>query len=274
MSTWEQFEIDCTNFLNEQCGEYAKFTHQGRSDSTVPDIKVETKKNKQFYIDVKHSPAQCGQFVLKADEITKTFSFSKRNKSEVNEYVKQIINYMNDHFTAFVNAGTSGEDINIADCENLFANWIIDKYKNMGVQYIITNNFVILPLEKILEFFKIKGKFRVKKSGSSEPAKKYYDDILKILNDNYSISNYTLEKVVSNSKAKIKMFVQTEQNLSNKQFMIGNYVYEFRPVNNCDNKYELRKLSNTFNANVIFSIEIKTNKEGISIADFIFVLVN
>ena len=70
------------------------------------------------------------------------------------------------------------------------------------------------------------------------------------------------------------MFVQAEQNLSNKQFMIENYVYEFRPVNNCDNKYEIRKLSNTFNANVIFSIELKTNKDGISIADFIAILVN
>ena len=51
MSTWEQFEIDCTRFLMEQFGEYATFIHQGRSDSTVPDIKVTTKKNKQFYIE-------------------------------------------------------------------------------------------------------------------------------------------------------------------------------------------------------------------------------
>jgi hypothetical protein len=41
-----------------------------------------------------------------------------------------------------------------------------------------------------------------------------------------------------------------------------------------ENNFEVRKLSNTFNANVIFSIELKTNKEGISIADFIFILVN
>ena len=41
-----------------------------------------------------------------------------------------------------------------------------------------------------------------------------------------------------------------------------------------DNYYEIRKLSNTFNANVIFSIELKSNDSGISIADFIFILTN
>ena len=54
MSTWEQFEIDCTRFLMEQFGEYATFIHQGGSDSTVPDIKVTTKKNKQFFHHIIH----------------------------------------------------------------------------------------------------------------------------------------------------------------------------------------------------------------------------
>ena len=274
MNTWETFEIDCTNYLTEQFGQYATFTHQGSSNSTVPDIKVITKKNKQFYIEAKHSPAQCGQFVLKANNATKTFTFSKRNKSKINEFSKQIIDYMNKHFSTFVNAGTSGEDIHITDCENLFATWIIDKYKHMGVKYIITNNFIILPLEKILEYFEIKGKFRVKKSGSNEPSKKYYNDILYILNNQYNIPNFTLEKVKKDSKEKVKMFVATEKNLSHKKFIVGEYAYEFRPANDCVNKYEIRNLSNTFNTTVIFSIKLKTNKEGISISDFIFILIN
>ena len=38
--------------------------------------------------------------------------------------------------------------------------------------------------------------------------------------------------------------------------------------------FEVRKLSNTFHANAIFSIELKTDKKGMSIDEFIFVLVN
>ena len=94
MSTWEQFEIDCTRFLMEQFGEYATFIHQGRSDSTVPDIKVTTKKNKQFYIEAKHSPAQCGQFVLLPNVETRQFEYSRLNSTEINEFSQVIVDIL------------------------------------------------------------------------------------------------------------------------------------------------------------------------------------
>ena len=78
MNTWKQFEIDCTNFLTKHFGEYASFTLEGGSDSTVPDIQVKTKKNKQFYIEAKHSPAQCGQFVLFPNLKINKFEYSIR----------------------------------------------------------------------------------------------------------------------------------------------------------------------------------------------------
>ena len=40
MAIWEEFEIQCTDFLNNRFGAYAKFFHQGGADSTVPDILV------------------------------------------------------------------------------------------------------------------------------------------------------------------------------------------------------------------------------------------
>lgn len=58
MARWEGFEIQCTDYLNRRFGAYARFIHQGGADSTVPDILVETKGGKSFYIDAKHSPAQ------------------------------------------------------------------------------------------------------------------------------------------------------------------------------------------------------------------------
>ena len=67
MERWEEFEIQCTEYLNQKFGAYANFIHQGGANSTVSDILVHTNTGNSFYMDVKHSPAQCGQFVLLPD---------------------------------------------------------------------------------------------------------------------------------------------------------------------------------------------------------------
>lgn len=263
MSTWEQFEIDCTNFLNEQCGEYAKFTHQGRSDSTVPDIKVETKKNKQFYIEAKHSPAQCGQFVLLPNVETRQFEYSRLNSTEINEFSQVIIDHMNNDFEEFKEAGTAGKNIDFDNCQNVFNSWIIKTYKDKGVKFFITNNYAILPIEEFAEYFNVSAKYRIKRSGSSSVGSGNIDKVTEYLKSTFS--NIELKTTYD------KIFIDSNEDLHNKRFVIGRN--EFM-ISKRENNFEVRKLSNTFNANVIFSIELKTNKEGISIADFIFVLVN
>lgn len=263
MSTWEQFEIDCTNFLNEQCGEYAKFTHQGRSDSTVPDIKVETKKNKQFYIEAKHSPAQCGQFVLLPNVETRQFEYSRLNSTEINEFSQVIIDHMNNNFEEFKEAGTAGKNIDFDNCQNVFNSWIIKTYKDKGVKFFIINNNVILPIEEFAEYFNVSAKYRTKRSGSSSVGRGNIDKVTEYLKSTFS--NIELKTTYD------KIFIDSNEDLHNKRFVIGRN--EFM-ISKRENNFEVRKLSNTFNANVIFSIELKTNKEGISIADFIFVLVN
>lgn len=57
MADWMDFEIHCTDYLNDRFRAYAHFIHQGGADSTVPDILVETKHGNSFYMDAKHSPA-------------------------------------------------------------------------------------------------------------------------------------------------------------------------------------------------------------------------
>jgi hypothetical protein len=263
MSTWEEFEIDCTNFLIEQFGEYAKFTHQGRSDSTVPDIKVETKNNKQFYIEAKHSPAQCGQFVLLPNIETRKFEYSRLNSTELNEFSEIIIDHMNNNFEEFKEAGTAGKNIEFDNCQNVFNSWIIKTYKDKGVKFFITNNNVILPIEDFSEYFNVSAKYRIKRSGSSSVGSGNIDKVIEYLKSTFS--NIELKTTYD------KVFICTNDNLHNQRFIIGKN--EFM-ISKRENNFEVRKLSNTFNANVIFSIELKTNKEGISIADFIFILVN
>ena len=150
MSTWEQFEIDCTRFLMEQFCEYATFIHQGGSDSTVPDIKVTTKKNKQFYIEAKHSPAQCGQFVLLPNVETRKFEYSRLNSTEINEFSKVIINHMNNNFEEFKEAGTAGKNIEFDNCT-------FRKGPAESPRPLKSSNFRVAPSDSSPVFEKIKN---------------------------------------------------------------------------------------------------------------------
>lgn len=101
MADWMDFEIDCTDYLNDRFRSYAHFIHQGGADSTVPDILVETKHGNSFYMDAKHSPAQCGQFVLLPNLSSRTFEYSQKNVNHINIYAEKIIAHMNSQFDEF-----------------------------------------------------------------------------------------------------------------------------------------------------------------------------
>ncbi len=263
MNNWEEFEVICTSYLTEQFGEYATFTHQGKSYSTVPDIKVETKKNKQFYIEAKHTPAQCGQFVLLPNIETKKFEYSKLNSTEVNEFSNAIIEHMNNYFEDFKEAGTTGKFIEFNNCQNIFSQWIIKTYKDKGVKFFITNNNLIFQVEQFAEYFNVTAKYRIKRSGSSSVGRGSIDSVKKYI-----------KSIIPNVELKTtndKIFVVSDENLHNKRFIIGKN--EFM-ISKRESDFEIRKLSNTFNANVIFSIELKSNKDGISTSKFIDVLVD
>ena len=259
MAIWEEFEIQCTEHLNNRFGAYAKFLHQGGADSTVPDILVKTNKGNSFYIDAKHSPAQCGQFVLLPDLETGTFEYSRLNVNRINRYAQMIMDYMNDDFDAFREAGTVGKDIDMPNGSDIFANWIIQAYKDKGTDFFITNNFTILPIEHISDYFDITAKYRIKRSGSGNVGKSR----LKPVMDYISTHNY----VITDSRiVEDKLFVISPQQLHDHRFILCGIEYMFSLR---ENEYELRKLSNTYNANVIFSIKHKAFKPGMSDSEFI-----
>lgn len=74
---------------------------------------------------------------------------------------------MNNLFDEYLEAGTKGKEIVFDNCNNVFSTWIIDYYKNKGVKYFITNNYIILPIERFSDYFNVSAKYRVKRSGSS-----------------------------------------------------------------------------------------------------------
>lgn len=261
MQKWKSFELDCTNYLNKKFGKYAKFIHQGGADSTVPDIYVKTNSGNAFYIEAKHSPAHCGQFVLLPDIQNHCFEYSVKNKTSINTYSDTIKEYMDRFFDEYRESGTTGKYIKFENCSEIFSKWIIQNYKANGVKYIITNDFMILPIEDILDYFEISAKYRIKRSGSSDAGKGFIANFDNLLKTDTLKHFMIFNTAIINSK----LFVKSSINLHNKRFIHNNNEYMFSQRNSY---FEIRKLSNTYNANVIFSIKLRKNKSGINEESF------
>ena len=248
MATWQDFEIKCTDFLNDKYGSSAKFIHQGGSNSNLPDIEVHT-KNDIFGMEAKQCPAQCGQFVLLPNVATQEFDYSPQNFTTLTPNANIIINHMNQDFNGYKEAGTKGKEIVFDGCKEVFANWAIEYYKSKNVRYFITSNHIILPVEKFSDYFDITATYRVKRSGSSDVGKSNLKPVV-----DYIITNFD---TATNKNEDTKLFITAASNMHNQRFILGGYEYMFSQR---DDEYEIRKLSNTFNANVIFSISLKASQ--------------
>lgn len=254
MSNWRSFEEQATQYLSDHFGDIATFTHVGESNSKKPDICV----NNDYYIEAKSCPAQCGQFVLFPNPANKKFAYSKLNASKPNDFTLEIINHMNKNFDIFSNAGTKGVDITFTGDQYIFSQWIIAYYLQKNVRFFITNNFKIYTISDIDKAFSIKAKFRIKRSGSSDVGYDNADRIIAYINEYMSSIN-------SISKSGKKLFVTATNNLDKKRINVlgDDYMFSKR-----DQQYEIRKLSSTQNANVIFSINLKPNTCDLSVVNF------
>lgn len=253
MRPGEQFELRCYEYLKRHYkSKETDFLREGGMDSTKSDIAVIKNGKIDFYIEAKDASAQSGQFVLLPDEEKEVFVFSPRNHSKPNEMTDIIINYMNNDFQHFNNAGTAGQTLNIDT--GVFADWIIEHYKEKNVKYVIScdRDYVIFPIRKFERYFNIIANYRIKKSGSGEPAKKDIPAVKQIIKSYYTTARFYQEEK--------KLFVDLSEKNDKDKFVMGNYTY-YLSERNSDN-YEVRRLSNTYNMNVIFSIElIKTQDE-------------
>ena len=255
---WSDFEIECTEYLEKRFHKYAEFIHQGGSNSRVSDILVETKTGKNFFIEVKMPSAQCGQFVLLPNLEDKEFIYSERNENPINEYSKKIIEYMNKNFDTYVASGTRGTEINFENSEKIFESWIKKAYSDKRVKYFITQDKLLINIEDFGENFNISAVYRVKRSGSSRVSMSKESKILNYLSNSQNI----FEKIYSEDG---KLFVKTEKDIDKVKFMYEDSEYMFSKR---QDTYEVRKLSKTHNANVIFSIQLKEEASG-NIEEFI-----
>lgn len=262
MADWLEFEEQSTDYLNNRFGHLASFSHLGSSDATVPDIRVETKSGKQFYIDAKLTPAQCGQFVLLPNIANQCFMFSEKNKTKLTPQVQQIIDHMNADFEAYKEAGTAGKSIELNDGGALFAEWIVSTYRQKGTAFFITNGFTILPVSEFLNYFEVSAVYRVKRSGSRSVSAKSAPGVVQHMTGcGFPIKSHSIRDG--------KLFACSDVYLHNTRFIYKGSEYMFSQRGD---EYEIRMLSNTFNANVIFSISKKARK-GLSDQAFAACLV-
>ncbi|WP_304084975.1 hypothetical protein [Peptostreptococcus stomatis] len=237
--SWRNFEEECTEYLNEKYG--TKFEQQGESDSTVSDI-LYRGKDKAFYIEAKMPNAQCGQFVLLPDLKNGIFKYSTKNKTSENEYTRMIVNFMDSNFDEFCNSGTAGSDINMP--KSVFYNWIINYYKEKGAEFFITKDrggFLIFPIDQFSNYFDVTAKYRKKKSGSSS-----------LNNSNTSDFEYAMS-IAGIDFSFSGLDIISDSHLDG--IKVNGNKYDYLLKENGSN-YKVRKLSNTRNANVIFSIEL------------------
>lgn len=257
MAQWLKFEEESTNYLNRKFGDCASFCHLGGEDSTVPDIRVTTNTGRTFYMDAKLAPAQCGQFVLLPSIANGYFVFSDRNKTDLTPQVQAIIHHMNADFETYKEAGTAGREIDLKDGGKTFYQWIISTYLQKGSEFFITNEYTILPLRDFPKHFDVTATYRVKRSGSAAVGKGNLPRVIQQIKN----GQYPVDRLATEGS---KLFVYSSQNLHNQRFILGGFEYMFSAR---DDKYEIRKLSNTFHANVIFSI-FKKDQQGLTDAEF------
>ncbi len=249
---WKQFEIETTKYLNDNFSDIASFHLLGNSDTTKSDILV-TKKNNYYFIEAKNCPAQCGQFVLLPNANSFKFSYSKKNSDKLNSEAQIIINHMDNEFNEYNSANTAGKLIEFYNDQLVFSSWIIEHYKSKKVRFIITNNNVVIKLEDFEKAFYIKALFRIKRSGSSNVGIKNIDSVKLYLEKQFKIKDFVL--------IGSKLFFKSDNKLENIKFNINENEYYISKKNI---NYEVRKLSRTFNSNVIFSIQLKPNFKGLS----------
>jgi hypothetical protein len=251
MEDWKKFEIECRNHLQrEYSNNDITFNVEGGYNSYSSDIQVIRDNNCFLSIECKKNPAQCGQFVLSVDNVNKKFIYSPKNKTPLNDSSIKIVEEMEEHFDECCVATT--KDIPIS--EGAISQWVKNYYQNTKQsKYCITNGdgeFIIIPIDKLDEYFTFSAKYRVKKSGSARPSKKNIDELNKLLESlNVNTSIFFCEKEC-----------YAKFNYSQDEFVISGEKYRYKFSKDGD-VYKIRRLSNTKNANFIVTIRLKKFKQ-------------
>lgn len=260
MSTWEDLERRCCKHLREKYGQNNTIEAFGSSDSTKADIKVSNAVYSPFFVEVKSEKAQCCQFVLFPNADTEQFDFSKDNKVPLSNNCKKIIAHMNAAYNTYCKVGKKGIPVNI-DSATLYG-LVADFYKEKNVRFFMTEGteLIIFPAARFSEYFDIEAVYRCKTSGSSEPTQSNAAEILQGMADD-QIEGELEYRLIG---GKTRCFLHTDKQLHGHRTPCANHTYQYkfnRYAKQVEQKrnyvYEVRRLSNTCNPNVICELSLK-----------------
>lgn len=249
--TWLEHEARCLLFLQNTYGHLGVvFEPLGGHNANETDIKVTLPNSTSFYVEVKMPESQSGQFVVL--DKNNSFIFSEQNHDHKNTLSKTIVDYMNSNYSQFVNPSTKGKNLQLP--QKMLDDWVISHYKNKNVRFLITENkyglFVISSISELGQNYSVSATYRVKGSGSSNPSIKNLTEIKNIVGDN-------LLNIVRDKKKTTAIIA----NYPEKSKLAGTkYSYQF--MRQTGNIYGVRQLSNTRNANVIFTVNLKPDQSN------------
>lgn len=263
---WEKFENEIfLEFKKKYSNNNTKFELLGVSDSTQSDILVIKKDEPEFYMEIKSSIAQAAQFALNQNSEKKWY-FSDLNKTTSTNNSEEIIGFINK--SDFGAITTSGISIGI-DQKTQF-DWIKDFYEERCVEFVVTsynNELVIMPLENIHIYFNVSVIVRKKGSGSAELSNPVWRKI-----KNHPVFNGVRENNVINGKRYLTFDSLPESLNNNKTIfadMFDDEIIRFQLEIISDRKVYIRKLSNTSNPTVIFTLTSKRSQISEDMAYFI-----
>lgn len=250
MAGWQSFEQQCCDYLNRAYGsERVRFICDGGSDSTSPDIIVIIDGVNKFNIEVKSPQAQSGQFVVLNEN--GELIFSPRNRSNIEDALP-FLTYMNANYDRYATATTSGVDLEMDPDE--YNEWIINHYLEKNERFVITKDaysFIIFPTQRYGEYFDTECTYRIKKSGSNEVPKSIANSVSELFGG--VTYRYELGKKLC--------VISSKRYTKGTKLTLGDYDYMVSAVLD-DGALYIRRLSNTNNANVIFSISLKKRQDA------------
>lgn len=263
---WKKFEKDCFKYLSDNYSGDFSFKAYGESDSTKADVEVIFCKESAFFIEIKEDSSQCCQFVLFPNKESKKFDVSTGVKSPDTQNRQAIVAFMDERYEKFSKVGTTGIPIKI-DTGILYG-WVNDFYTYKKIKFFITksDNYIIFPMSKFSDYFDICAVYRRKRSGSSVTNEK--NNLAEL---EAGIVDNSLAGTVEFSSVggETRCFFHTNSNIHEKRIVCPNYTYLFK--DNVHSKkvslkkervYEVRRLSNTSNPNVICQLSLKNRNQN------------
>lgn len=202
-----------------------------------------------FNIEAKYSPSQAGQIVI----IDKNgyFEFSSKSKNPKVTSTDILINHINANYDTYSHVNKSSISIDINS--NILYHFIEEQYQIKSNQWIIsssnksnlTNDTVcLIPTNELRNNFDVSASLRRKKSGTSEVPKNSREEAKIIIR---SICNNPIFE-----ERDKKIFLHGD--IGQHPLLLPSNLYLSKKDTN---KYEIRKRSNTNNANIMLSLKLK-----------------